>query len=88
MTYLIEFYKDALKYLQKLDKPMRIRITKHIQILSSDPFHQELDIKKLKGTMDEYRLRVGSYRVVYSVENDKLLIHIIKIASRGDVYKK
>lgn len=74
MTYSIEFYKDALKYLQKLDRTNRIRITQHLQILCEDPYHPELDIKRMQGTMDEYRLRVGSYRIIYSVENDKLLI--------------
>ncbi|MFE1021672.1 type II toxin-antitoxin system RelE/ParE family toxin [Paenibacillus lactis] len=74
MTYSIEFYKDALKYLQKLDRTNRIRITQHLQILCEDPYHPELDIKRMQGTMDEYRLRVGSYRIIYSVENNKLLI--------------
>ncbi|MEX1028687.1 MAG: type II toxin-antitoxin system RelE/ParE family toxin [Paenibacillaceae bacterium] len=87
MNYSIEFDKDAFKYLQKLDKHTRIRITHCLQILSEDPFDSELDIRRMKGTVSEFRLRVGSYRVVYTIENDKLIIHVIKIGSRGDVYK-
>lgn len=87
MTYSIEFYKEALKYLQKLDKPTRTRIVSHLQILSENPFHPELDIKRMRATLDEFRLRVGSYRIVYTVESSRLIIHILKIASRGDVYK-
>jgi mRNA interferase RelE/StbE len=41
----------------------------------------------MQGTTDEYRLRIGTYRVIYSVENNRLLIYIIKIGPRGDVYK-
>jgi len=87
MNYSIEFDKSALKYLHKLDKPTRRRIIHSLQILSENPYNSELDIKRMQGTTDEFRLRVGSYRVVYSLENDKLLIYVIKIASRGDVYK-
>jgi mRNA interferase RelE/StbE len=87
MTYSIEIDKDALKYLQKLERPLRIRITNALQILSDNPFHSELDIKRLKGTEHDYRLRVGSYRVIYNIENEQLMIYVIKIGSRGDVYK-
>lgn len=87
MNYSIEFDKSAFKYLQKLDKPMRVRIVHCLQILSENPFNSELDVKRMKGTIDEFRLRIGSYRVVYSLENDALLIYVIKIGSRGEIYK-
>lgn len=87
MTYSIEFYKEALKYLQRLDKPSRTRIVRHLEILSEDPFHPELDVKRMKGTLEKFRLPVGSYRIIYTVENDRLIIHVLKIGSRGDVYK-
>lgn len=87
MNYSIEFDKNAFKYLQKLDKSTRTRIVHSLQILSENPFNSELDIKRMQGAIDEFRLRVGSYRIVYSLENDKLLIFVIKIGSRGDVYK-
>jgi mRNA interferase RelE/StbE len=87
MTYSIEIDKDAYKYLQKLDRPSRIRITNHLQLLKDDPYHPELDISKMKGQSNDYRLRVGSFRIIYSIENVKLMIYVIKIGSRGDVYK-
>lgn len=87
MNYEIKFHKDALKYIQKLDKQSRNRILDHIHILAEDPKHPELDIKIMQGVSNQYRLRIGSYRVVYSVFNDILVIVIIKIGSRGDVYK-
>lgn len=87
MNYSIEFDKSAFKYLQKLDKPTRTRIVHSLQILSENPLNSELDIKRMQGTIDEFRLRIGNYRIIYSIENDKLLIYVIKIGSRGDVYK-
>jgi mRNA interferase RelE/StbE len=48
MIYSIEIDKDALKYLQKLERPLRIRITNALQVLLETPFHSELDIKRLK----------------------------------------
>ena len=87
MNYEIKFYKDTLKSIQRLDKPTRNRILDHINILSENPKHPELDIKRMQGTVNQYRLRVGSYRVIYSIFNDHLIIVIIKVGSRGDVYK-
>jgi mRNA interferase RelE/StbE len=87
MTYSIEFDKSAYKYLQRLDKPTRTRIVRHLQILCEDPFDSELNIKRMKGTTSDYRLRIGDYRVIYTAEDTALKIYVIKIGSRGDVYK-
>jgi mRNA interferase RelE/StbE len=87
MNYEIKFHNDALKTIQKLDKQTRNRILDHIHILAENPMHPEMDIKKMQGVNNQFRLRIGSYRVVYSVFNDIFVIVIIKIGSRGDVYK-
>lgn len=72
MNYEVKFYKEALKSLQKLDKTTRNRILDHITILSDNPKNSELDIKKMQGVQNQYRLRIGSYRVVYSIWNEQL----------------
>ncbi|MDF2922948.1 MAG: addiction module toxin, RelE/StbE family [Paenibacillaceae bacterium] len=87
MNYEIKFYKDALKSIRKMDSLTRNRILDHIEMLSQNPRHPELDIKKMQGIDNRFRLRVASYRVIFSVFNDQLLILVIKIGSRGDVYK-
>lgn len=46
------------------------------------------DVKRLQGNTDDYRLRVGSYRVVFNKDDDDLIILIIEIGPRGDVYSK
>lgn len=87
MSYAIKFYKDALKNIKKLDRTARNRILDHINILSDNPYNKELDIKKMQGTVNQFRLRVGTYRIVYSVFDSELIIIIIRVASRGDAYK-
>lgn len=46
------------------------------------------DIKKLRGHDDLLRLRIGDYRVVYTIDNGKLIVYVIDIDNRGDVYKR
>jgi mRNA interferase RelE/StbE len=87
MNYEVRFYKDAIKSIKNLDTPTRNRILDHIKILSENPRNPELDIKKMQGLEDRFRLRIGSYRIIYSVFNDQLIIVIIKVGTRGDVYK-
>ena len=83
--YDIEFTKQALKDLQRIPRNYTVAIFEKIKKLSVNPYNEELDIKKLKG-VPGYRLRVGEYRVVYEIEAKKLVINIIKIQSRGNVY--
>jgi mRNA interferase RelE/StbE len=87
MSYEVKFHKDAVKSIQKLDKTSRNRILDHINILAENPKSPELDIKKMQGLENQYRLRVGTFRIVYSIFQDKLIITIIRVGSRGDVYK-
>jgi mRNA interferase RelE/StbE len=87
MSYAIKFYKEALKNIKKLDKTTRNRILDHINILAENPKNKELDIKKMQSTQNQFRLRVGSYRIVYSLVDEELIIIIVRVGSRGDVYK-
>lgn len=82
MKYKIRYEKDCLKYLKKLDRDTQVRI---INAINQLPFG---DVKKLQGNIDDYRLRVGNYRVVFSKDDENILISIIKIAPRGEVYKR
>lgn len=80
--YKIEFEKAALKFLDKQDKSQRIRLYKAIYSLPDGR-----DIKKLKGH-DLFRLRIGNYRILYSIDDAVRIITIENIDNRGDVYKR
>lgn len=76
----IEYKKKAVKYINSADKPTKKRLKEAIEKL---PFG---DISKLKGFENEYRLRVGDLRVLFTIEND--IITINNILPRGQVYKR
>ncbi len=86
MIYKIEFSKRSYKYLNRLDQSLKNRISQQLEILSENPRNPELDIKKLQGNSLLYRLRVGNYRILYTIEDDLLIIVVINIGPRGDVY--
>lgn len=70
MNYEIELSTEATKYLRKLDKTTRIRLLNHLNLLAENPRHAELDIKKLQGRKNLYRLRVGTCRILYTIKED------------------
>ena len=83
----VEFIKEAVEELSRIDPVWQKRILNKIKILSADPKNLANNIKKLKGKYrDYYRLRVGDYRVIYSRENDRLIIIIIRIGHRKEIY--
>ncbi len=83
-SYSIRYSEDALKELKQISKPQVIKIISKIELLSENPFPP--GIKKLKGKLDLWRIRVGDYRVIYAIEKNILLIEIIRIRHRKDVY--
>lgn len=85
--YSIEFLKEAVEDLNNIDLIWQKRILNKIKILSINPESLSNNIKKLKGKYREYyRLRVGDYRVIYSQENDRFVIIIIRIGHRKEIY--
>ncbi len=76
----IEYSKKTAKYINSADKPTKKRLKEAIEKIPLG------DIKKLQGIENGYRLRVGDFRVLFSIENDT--IYIDNIIPRGQAYKR
>lgn len=85
-VYTVEFVKSAEKEFLKLPRKIRDRFAEALKLLSISPFSELLKIKKLKGTDDVYRIRVGEYRLIYEIKKDRLIVLVIKIGHRREVY--
>lgn len=82
MTYRIQIDKPAMKFLQKQPQAQRERLLRAIQGLPDIG-----DIKPMGGHENLYRLRVGTFRVLYTIIGDLLVVRVLDIGNRGDVYK-
>jgi mRNA interferase RelE/StbE len=85
MTYYIEFAKPAAKQLKALSPQEQQRIKSKIDALVDSP--RPDGVVKLSGEDDLYRIRVGDYRIIYSIQDNHLLILVLKIGHRRDVYQ-
>jgi mRNA interferase RelE/StbE len=85
--YQLKYRRQARNYLARLPFKIKSRIVDQLHELQKNPDDQTLDVDKLKGESD-YRLRVGQYRIIYSRYDDKLIIEVIRIRPRGDIYKR
>ena len=84
--YTISIKPSALKEINKLPTPTIKKIGKAIDGLSKNP--RPDGVKKLKGSDEElYRIRIGDYRIVYSIEDEIKIIDILKVGHRKDIYK-
>ncbi|MDB9316113.1 MULTISPECIES: type II toxin-antitoxin system RelE family toxin [Cyanophyceae] len=86
MTYKIEFTKGAVKELKKLPPDIRERIELKIQDLAVNP--RPDGVKKLQSELSLYRIRVGDYRVIYQIQDDILLVTIVKAKHRREIYRQ
>ena len=85
--YQVKFLKKAVTELKSIDPIWQRRIKEKIIQLAEDPSQLKNRIKPLKGNYENLlRLRVGSYRIIFKKENNKLIILIIRIAHRREVY--
>ncbi len=82
MQYRIEIDKKAAKFISKQPRDQKERILKAIYKL---PYQG--DIKALQGNNGYYRLRVGDYRIIYTLNNDILLVKVVAVGNRGQIYK-
>jgi len=84
-TYRVEVSATAERQLRKLPRPDQIRVVRVMQGLSVDP--RPPGRRKLSGYDDVFRVRVGRYRVLYSLEDRRLVIIVLKVGDRKDVYR-
>lgn len=84
-AYRLLIKDSAEKELDKLPKPDRLRIIERIEALAKTP--RPHGCEKLAGHADRYRVRQGLYRIVYSIEDQELLVWIVRVAHRKDVYR-
>ena len=84
MPYSLKIKKTALKELRQFDKPTRERIVSAIDQLANNPHVGKL----LKGDLSGLRrIRVGSYRVIYEINETEVLVLVVRVAQRKDVYR-
>jgi len=83
-NFKILFARSARKELESLPRTAVEKILSTIEKLSFDPFPS--GCKKLKGEKDLWRIRVGDYRIIYSVYIDTLIIDVIRVRHRKEVY--
>lgn len=87
MKYEVVFSKRALKALMKLPAHFKRKIITKVEGLAAAPYSPNHNVKKLVGEIECYRLRVGDYRVLYRLEDQQLMIEIINIDHRREVYR-
>lgn len=84
-SYKIQIKRSAQKEIKAVGtKKDRQRIVRRIQELASEP--RPPGVEKLSGS-PYYRVRQGAYRIVYEIQDDVLIIHILKVGQRKDVYR-
>jgi mRNA interferase RelE/StbE len=86
-AYRIEFVKSAEKEFARLPGRIRSKVTEALSLLAQNPYSELLNVKKLKGAAEVFRFRIGDYRVLYEVRNKSLVVVVIKIGNRRDVYR-
>ncbi|MFI3119371.1 MAG: type II toxin-antitoxin system RelE/ParE family toxin [Methylococcaceae bacterium] len=83
--YSIEFKQSAKKELAQLPRPIAEKVAERIKALADNP--RPDGCKKLSGSTYSYRIRINDYRVVYSIIDQCLIIQVIKMGHRKDVYQ-
>ena len=85
MAHAIEFAPSARRELRKLPREVQLKLNERIDSLSSDP--RPRGSKKLRGSDELWRIRVGDYRVVYEVRDKILVVLVLRVAHRREVYR-
>lgn len=85
MKYEIAYAQSAVKTLRKFDRGIARRILAAIDALASDP--RPHGCRQLKGGSGEMRIRVGDYRVIYDVNDGEVVILVLAIGHRSEVYR-
>jgi mRNA interferase RelE/StbE len=84
--YSLRVKDSAAKEIERIEpKKVRRQVVRRIQSLAANP--RPAGCQKLAGTGDRYRLRQGSYRIVYEVREEELVVVLVKVGHRSDIYR-
>ena len=84
MTYFIRIKGSAAKELKRIERPVRVRIVEAIDGLAENPLRGTALKGELKGLR---RIRVGEYRIVYEIQDQALVVLVVRVRHRRDVYR-
>ena len=85
MSYEIQILPKAARQIKALSVEVRQDISLTIQSLANEP--RPIGVKKLSGEKDIYRVRVGNYRVLYRIVNKVLVVVVVSVGHRREVYR-
>lgn len=85
MSYEIHIPENLEKRLHRIPKKDKERIMQKIDALENNP--RPPDCKKLQGRPQLYRIRSGDYRIIYSIKDDMLIVLIIDVGNRKEIYR-
>ncbi len=86
MTYQVRLAPAAVRQLRKLDPPGRRRVQAAIDLLAEEP--RPPGARQLVGGAGEWRVRTGDFRIIYDIRDEELLVLVIKVGHRRDVYER
>lgn len=86
MTYRVTLAPSAVRQLRKLDPPARRRIQAAIELLADNP--RPPAATQLVGGAGEWRVRTGDYRIIYDIHEDELLILVLALGHRREIYRQ
>ena len=85
MAYSVLIAPAAERQLKALTQPVQKRIAKRLRSLGQNP--RPPGVKKLAGEEELYRIREGDYRIVYTIQDKELIVLVVKIGNRKEVYR-
>ena len=86
MTYGVRLAPAAVRQVRKLDPPGRRRVQAAIDLLAEEP--RPPGARQLVGGAGEWRVRTGDFRIIYDIRDGELLVLVIKVGHRRDVYER
>ena len=85
MSYRLEFAPRVHRQLHRLPRDIQVRLAAAMEALAANP--RPHGVKKLSGEENLYRIRAGDYRIIYQIRDKELIVLIVKVAHRREVYR-
>lgn len=83
--YAVTFARSARRELEALEPPIAARVLARVEALATDPW--PAGVRKLQGAQRLWRIRIGDYRIVYSIDDRQCVVDVVRVRHRRDVYR-